>query len=371
MRTWLFNLHLYLALVVGIFVVVIGVTGSIVAFEEDLDHFFNTRLFYVEATGTRMPAADLFAAAAAAFPGQKIGSLRLPQSERQSVMFTIKGPRQAFVNPYNGQLLGTRDAKTPLQTIHTTHLSLLMGTSGRNIVAAVTAILLVLVASGVYLWWPLKRASVKWNASARRIHFDLHNAAGIYSATFLVVLGITGITVYFDGEIERYLHQRAGTAPVSRNVPSVEQQGVNRISADQALASAAAALPGTTPLSITLPANAKGSYLVTVRYPEDLTPGGRSWVNVDQYSGTVSSLQSSRTAAAASRTIILNRAIHTGDIFGYPTKVLVSLSSLMLVLQAVTGYYLWWKKLAKNVTAEPQRRADRPGDDDREIQLTE
>src|SRR4051812_36247336 len=112
MRTWLFNLHLYLALVVGIFVVIIGVTGSIVAFEEDLDHFFNPRLFQVEVAGTRMPATDLFAAAASLFPEQKIASLRLPQSERQSVMFTVKGPRQAFLNPYNAQLLGTRDAKT-------------------------------------------------------------------------------------------------------------------------------------------------------------------------------------------------------------------------------------------------------------------
>src|SRR4051812_42953835 len=172
MRTWLFNLHLYLALLVGIFVVIIGVTGSIVAFEEDLDHLFNPGLFHVNATGTRMPATDLFAAAASAFPGQKIGSLRLPQSERQSVIFTVKGPRQAFLNPYDGQLLGTRDAKTTLQTIHTAHLSLLMGTAGRNIVAAVTGVLLFLVASGIYLWWPLKRASVKWKASARRIHFD-------------------------------------------------------------------------------------------------------------------------------------------------------------------------------------------------------
>jgi len=45
------------------------------------------------------------------------------------------------------------------------------------------------------------------------------------------------------------------------------------------------------------------------------------------------------------RAIIFNRATHTGDLFGYPTKILVSLSSLMLVIQAITGYYMWWKKL--------------------------
>jgi uncharacterized iron-regulated membrane protein len=66
--------------------------------------------------------------------------------------------------------------------------------------------------------------------------------------------------------------------------------------------------------------------------------------------------QSSRTAPAAARTIIINRATHTGDIFGYPSKILVSLSSLMLIIQAITGYYLWWKKLGTRQAPESTDR---------------
>jgi len=108
---------------------------------------------------------------------------------------------------------------------------------------------------------------------------------------------------------------------------------------------ALAALPGTQALSISVPGGPKGSYLVSLHYPEDLTPGGRSWANVDQFGGKVVGFQDSRTVAMGTRAIIFNRATHTGDLFGYPTKILVSLSSLMLVIQAITGYYMWWKKL--------------------------
>jgi uncharacterized iron-regulated membrane protein len=187
---------------------------------------------------------------------------------------------------------------------------------------------------------------VKWSAGARRIHFDLHNTVGICSALFLLVLGTTGVVVHFDNSIEQYLHKRAGTQRINRNVSSVvPDNGAKPIDVDQAIELALREIPGTQALMVTLPSNAKGTFLVALHFPEDRTPAGRSLAIVDLYSGKVLSQQSSRTAPMAARSIIWNRAIHTGDVFGLVTKTLMSLSSLMLVVQTVTGYYMWWKKL--------------------------
>lgn len=344
MRRLLFNLHLYFALALGVFVVIIGVTGSVIAFEGDIDRWTNTGLFNVQPQGQTLSPTGLLAAAQKAYPGQKIGTLRLPQDETSAATFNVRG-RQVFLNPYNGAVIGSRSSGTWLDVNHQLHLRLLMGKTGATVVACVTGALLFLVASGIYLWWPLKRATVKWSANARRIHFDLHNTAGIYSAAILLVLGCTGIVIYFDGEIEQWLHARAGTARIERNIPSVGQPGGEMIDADRAVHVALATMPGTKALFVSPPADAKGSYFVMVRYPEDLTPGGRSWVNVDQYSGKILSYQDSRTVAWGSRSIIINRSIHTGDVFGYPSKVVMSLTCLLLVSQAITGYYMWWKKL--------------------------
>ena len=345
MRKLLLSLHLYGALLAGIFIVIIGVTGSIMAFEPELDRLTHPHLFNVQPAGQALAVTDLFRAASRAYPGQRIGNIRLPQSAEDSAQFGVKGPLQVFIDPYTGFILGERSPATILNTIHQVHLRLLAGETGSWIVTIATCVLLFLVASGIYLWWPVKRATVKWSASARRIHFDLHNTAGIYSACFLFVLGLTGIAIHFDNGLEEFLHQRAGTRKVGRNAPSIVEKGATPIDADQAIQIALQSMPGTQALLIVLPANPKASYLIALHFPEDLTPGGRSWVNVDQYSGKVLTEQNSRTVAMGTRAIIWNRSIHTGDVYGLPTKALMSLSSLMLVLQAITGYFMWWKRL--------------------------
>ncbi|MGI8741004.1 MAG: PepSY-associated TM helix domain-containing protein [Bryobacteraceae bacterium] len=358
MRKVLFNLHLYGALIVGLFVVVIGVTGSIMVFEVGLDRLFNPKLYQVETQGRQMPVSGLLAAAAKAYPGQRINSVRLPQDATDSARFGVRGPKQVFMNPYTGQILGERSPKTVLSTIHQLHQRLNMGENGATIVTSVTAVLLFLVVSGIYLWWPQKRLKIKWNAaSSWRLHFDIHNVVGFYSAFFLFLLGCTGIVIYFDNDIEQYLLRASGTAKIAKNIPTVVRKGAGPITPDQALQIALAEMPGTKALSLSVPANPKASYLVALHYPEDLTPGGRSWANVDQYSGKVAGFQNSRTAPMGTRAIIINRAIHTGDLFGMVTKVLMCVSGLMLITQAITGYFMWWKKLRARQPGPMQRES--------------
>jgi uncharacterized iron-regulated membrane protein len=88
----------------------------------------------------------------------------------------------------------------------------------------------------------------------------------------------------------------------------------------------------------------KEAYRISARYPEDLTPGGRSRVVIDQYSGKVLWAEGSRTAPAGARLVIANRAIHTGDLLGIPGKTLMSLASLAVVIQAWSGLVMWLKK---------------------------
>jgi uncharacterized iron-regulated membrane protein len=106
---------------------------------------------------------------------------------------------------------------------------------------------------------------------------------------------------------------------------------------------ARAAIPGTFPFQINAP-GPKGAYQIRSRFPEDLTPGGRSRVIVDQYTGKVLFAEGSRTAPGGARLVIANRAIHTGDIFGMPSKALMSLASLMAAVQVVSGIVMWWKR---------------------------
>ena len=182
---------------------------------------------------------------------------------------------------------------------------------------------------------------------------------GVYSLLFLFVLALTGAFVHFDQALEMGLNKAAHVSDPLRSAASEAVPGAKPIGPDQALQIAQAALPGTKPNILILPANPKGSYRVNMYFPEDET-GNRSWAIIDQYSGKLLYVESSRTAPFGNKLVLENRAIHTGQIYGYPTKILMSISSLMVVVLAITGYVMWWKKL-RSAQAVARRREARVG----------
>src|SRR5438552_3450187 len=76
---------------------------------------------------------------------------------------------------------------------------IILGLTGPWIVTVATFFVPLLIITGIYLWWPLKRATIRPGSSWRQLMFDSHSAAGIYSGLFLVVLALTGIAISLDG----------------------------------------------------------------------------------------------------------------------------------------------------------------------------
>lgn len=347
MRKFLFNIHLYLALIAGVFVLILGLTGCIMAFEPELDHLLHAGLSYVKPGAHRLSLVEIGAAVQKAFPGERPGGYLLSSDPGISVGVSTRRGVVA-VNPYTGEVLGVRPAgRDFLSYVHQLHLRLLIANkadTGKDIVKWAGVVMLVLMVSGIYLWWPVKRVAIDRRATGRRFWFDLHNAIGIFSLAFLLLLTLTGVMIGFEETTVPLGYRLTGSqASKVPGPPPAPQAGARPITPDQAMEIARTAIPGTFPFQINVP-GPKGAYQIRSRFPEDLTPGGRSRVVVDQYSGAVLFAEGSRTAPAGARIVIANRAIHTGDIFGIPSKFLMSLASLMAAVQVVTGVIMWWKR---------------------------
>jgi uncharacterized iron-regulated membrane protein len=80
--------------------------------------------------------------------------------------------------------------------------------------------------------------------------------------------------------------------------------------------------------------------------PEETSEAAHSYIFIDQYSGKVLHAANFLTDSPGYRVIRFNRSVHTGDVWGAPGHVLVSLSSLLLVVMVITGLVIWLKKLA-------------------------
>lgn len=364
MRRVILQLHLIGALVAGVFLAIAGVTGAIMAFEPELDHVLHARVSYVTPSGAPKPLTELAAAASRALPGERVTGYVLPVAPNFSYQVLVRG-RGVFVNPYTAQVLGVREPGPDLLArIHQLHLRLLIqnrADSGKTIVTAAGAALLWLALTGVYLWWPLKRVRVRGGGS-RRFWFDWHNTIGIVSAVFLLAASITGLMIGFDEALRPWIYRATGSQPAvmyTRPPAFTSIPSGAPIGPDRAVAIAREALPGAAPISVNVPAPT-GVYAISLRYPEDLTPGGRSRIFIDQYSGVVLMAEGSRTAPRGSRVITLNRAIHTGDVFGVPSKIVMSIASLAVVAQLVTGVGWWIRKRATSGALESRSPGSSP-----------
>ncbi|MBI3208229.1 MAG: PepSY domain-containing protein [Candidatus Solibacter usitatus] len=383
MRIIFLKIHLYLGLCAAIFLVILGVTGSITAFEESAELWLNGRLHYVPAAGKPLSEGELIEKVNRAIaPAEVVFAKRFQDPTRSHIMLTIEpnvtlsaseassanwrnwvargnGRAAVFVNPSDASLLGRYTAvpanQKILSKIHQFHMRLApdprswgtFGKIGREVVDYSGLILCFLVPTGVVLWWRTKRGRIKWSGQWFRVFFDVHNVAGIYAAVFLFIAAVTGVVASFDS-VNKAIFRVTGSTQVwhSGGPDSVPVVGAVPISTDQAIGIARQQLPEAEVDGVVLPRAPKQSFIVLMRVPEEVTDSVHSSVVVDQYSGKPLQVLNFKTDSFAYRVMRFNRAIHTGDIFGMPSRIVASVSSLLLVVMAITGVVIWWRKLA-------------------------
>ena len=354
LRPVVLKIHLYLALVAGLFLVILGLTGSVIAFEGDLDHWFHPALWYVAKGSHAMAEQDLIDIANRGFAPAHAVAVQHFRDPQLVKAIRMSDAATVLLSPWNGHVTGRFTAPSAtvryLGYIHQLHMRLVpdprsMKTAaevGQDIVLAAGFLACLTVPTGVFLWWRTKRASIRFGASLFRVVFDMHNTIGIWSCVFLFMAAFTGFMV----EQERVYFALAGSGrpgPIPKIVSS-PQPGVNPVTADRALAAASAALAGASVQSLQLPLGPAGIFIVTMRFPEDSSETAHSPVLVDQYTGEVRFVRNFLTDSPGFRWVRFNRAIHTGDALGFLGHAILSLSSLALAVMTITGLIIWRKK---------------------------
>ena len=358
MRNVILKVHLYLGLTAAIFLVILGLTGAIIAFEGDADHWMHPSLWYAKGGPRTLPEANLIRAAQEKFAPARVAGVQIPRNKSLVHVMQMSDRASVYVNPYDGLIqgrtTGPSGTERTLAFIHQVHLRLAgdprssFSPIGKTIISYAGLLLVILVPTGFVLWWRTRRASVNWSGSWFRICFDAHHAIGLYSMLFLFVAGATGVLIGFDWGEKTIYAMTNSHPPDFRTKPpqSIPKTGATPIDADRAMEIARGAMPEATVAAVQLPLGPKAAYNVQMRVPEESSEAVHSTVTIDQYSGQVLKIKNFKTDSQGYRWIRFNRSIHTGDVLGTPTHILMSLSSLLLVAMAVTGIVIWWKKLA-------------------------
>lgn len=358
-------MHLYIGLVVGLPILILAVTGCILIFQGAVDGWLNPDLVKVTQKANRLPLQDLVDRMRAAYPDDTPPlEIRVQQGpDHAATTFFRRGTAfiVVYIDQYTGAIKGDRvNIAAPLMPISRLHTGRVGGQAGQTAAGIFTVIALGGVVSGLYLWWPRKIFSVKWNANWRRANFDLHNVFGIFSSIVLFFVLLAGVMITWHAPIEAFLLRWLDGKEIERppKLESTVVEGGRRLTLDDAVRVADEVLPGTYTVGVNILPPGKGVYQVLKRFPEDKTGAGRSRVFVDQYSGKVLRVVSSRELPLGTQIMNFIEPVHVGIVLGWPTIVLTFLATAALAGQVISGFLIWWKprRRAAEEDAEPVPR---------------
>ena len=356
LRKLLLWIHLVIGLGAAIVLILLGTSGALLVFEPEIEHSLNASLYRIQPQGSRLPLDELVARVESGSKGSRVVSLSISSHDDIAGTAGLRPPQgkavSVTVNPYTGEIIGSMEGANPfVSKIHQFHKNLLFQKREvGSLIMAWGAILLVgLALTGIVLWWPRKLWSMGGAKATGRPSFDLHNVLGFYSSIFMLLFGVTGIVIHWDDQATQLTSRLTGetfTPSVPKAPPS--PAGAKPISADTAFAAATNAVPGARVATILGLGSMNAPLRITMHFPEDRTPAGRTNVFLHPTTGEVLLAQTSRNAPAPYRIVKLwNRQLHTGDVFGWPSRIITAIASASLPLLAVTGPLIWWSRLRR------------------------
>jgi uncharacterized iron-regulated membrane protein len=215
LRKAIFQIHLWSGIGVGLYVLMISVTGSIAVYRNELYVAATRAPIAVARTGPRLSDEELKAAATRAYPGSTEIHIGTGDNPLQAVNISLASPaghKQRQFNPYTGEDLGD---SVPLgfelvSDLLSLHDDLFAGTTGRSVNGVGAVLVIVLALSGIVVWWPGIQAwrrslTVHRNVGWRRFTWDLHSMIGFWTLAFTLVFGLSGVYLAYPESIQSFV----------------------------------------------------------------------------------------------------------------------------------------------------------------------
>ena len=359
MRRWLFLLHKYAGLTLGLLLSLIGLTGSLLVFDHALDEKLAPQTVDFPPAERTTTYSEIFAAARAAVPGNPEPT-RLMTPRQAGSPFVVRfpkpegapGPIEVSVSPTDAKVLAVRGWGTSGYTmswIYRLHYTLLAGNNGKTVVGCMGLLLMVFCISGIALWWPRKgrwkRALViRRDGNRFRLFFDLHKVFGIYFIPVLLLSAFSGVTLVFPQQVDAVV---GALLPMEKR-PALPRSHTDRgtpLGPDAIVALGRDAFPGGELKRIYLPRDNGDTYGLSFRAAgEPWQNHGASFVRLDQYSGAILLQQDVTNIPLGNQVVRWQFPLHNGDALGLFGRWLMLITGLIPGLLFATGTYLWWKK---------------------------
>jgi uncharacterized iron-regulated membrane protein len=379
--------HFYAGILVLPFLMLMALTGGLYLFKTEIDGLVYGRMSLVEArAATTSP--DRWIGSAEAGTGGKVANLIVPARSDEAVRLTVSlpggGKRTAFVDPHDARLIGVTAFGGVMETVKQLHSLILIGTWANYLVEIVTGWALILVCTGVFLWWPRGRdvgvVAIRTGDPKRRPFWrDLHAVTGLYAGAIIAFLVVTGMpwsafwgdqymAVVKDHGLGRpkppagaFAHADHQNAPVGVGwtmegmVMPLDHVMAHPVSRLSTVIAAADSRGLARPYTVSVPADPSLSWTASrvIQHAEDTRI-----VYVDGSTGAVSADLRWSQFGVGAKAFEWGVAVHQGTQYGWINRYLMLAGCIAIWLLSISGIVMWWKrrppKLSKGRIGAPE-----------------
>ncbi|MBA2116590.1 PepSY-associated TM helix domain-containing protein [Bremerella alba] len=382
--------HFYAGMIVSPILMVVSITGGIFIFAAETGDFVHHDRLFVDSVGETAPYTAMLASAEQAIPGGKSTRITLHADPSRTAVVSVTPKKQegeeekkgrrgrgtsVYVDPYTAHVQqvekGPDQVGAFFRTVLNIHRRLLAGTTGRIVVELTTTWTIILVLSGIYLWWPRKKEKIKgvWiprlSGKFYTILRDLHTVPGIYLTPICLLIIVTGLfyTVVWGESFYQVTNPLIGSEVVEKEEPgkggskskgAKEAYVAPKLELQAAMTKARELYPDRD-VTLTLPTKSDDHYDVSA-------------IN-DYARGTYGAMDSTGLKLHRDTGMVMDvedlwnndrywwhtwaYPLHVGSVLGMTTKIFWLVACVLLVAMPFTGIWMWWKRRPKGKTGFP------------------
>lgn len=362
------KVHLWLGFTSGIAVFIIAVTGSLYAFQAEISKLTGKAFRHVTPQNTPyLQPTQLKEIAEKQLPGKHLHSVQYG-AHNEAVVATFYNFEPdneyyytIYANPYSGEVLKVKNMDRDFfRVVLLGHYYLWLPEAvGQRITIYATIIFVVMMITGIILWWPRNKAaakqrfSIKWNAAWRRKNYDLHNVLGFYMTWGVIFMAITGLIFGWQLLANAIYKTAGGKKSLTYQEPLSDTTRIAQatvLPVDKLWGQMQQEHKDAATIEMHFPSTDKSAIEVAVNTDAD-TYWKTDYRFFDQY--TLKELPVAhiygrfKDAKGADKLLRMNYDIHVGAIWGLPGKILAFFISLITASLPITGFMIWWGRRKK------------------------
>ncbi|MGQ1461897.1 PepSY domain-containing protein [Acinetobacter baumannii] len=379
-KKFLFQIHWFLGISAGLILSIMGVTGAIYSYDQQILKWVNTDSYVVQAQSSpKLTPAQLYQHFTTIQPEIKINSITIAKDPTASSVVNIEkeGERRGYnmmVNPYTAQVLPEVQGRKLLLLIQQIHRNLTAGEFGKQITGACALMLIYFVLSGLYLRWPKKHSARQWLAvkpklKGRNFIWDLHAVVGTWVIVFYLLFACTGLYWSYDwwrsgmfkvlGVEQPKMQGHGGYGRNKDQLPKIQLDNAQLITALNQTWSGFNNQIGRdySTLTVNLPKKDDGKIELSF---VDATPQHERARNQAVYNyktANIEKMELYEDKKLNQKIMSSMLPVHRGSFFGPVYQFVAMLASLAMPLFFVTGWMLYLKRRKQKKLTQAARQS--------------